>query len=601
MSNPSKNDDLPDDGLSLMSEDDSPTLAAEDQDDLLFLADEEEEEEVTAVNTPTNVAEGGNKQIPIINPSAPTWKVMIVDDEREIHDVTKIALEGFLFHDKPISFISAYSGEQAKALLKEHPDTAVIFLDVVMEENDTGLQVAKYIRDTLQNYLVRIILRTGQPGEAPEEKTIINYDINDYKHKAELTRSKLFVTTIAGLRAYYDLMLLEINQAALKQTLEAIPVGICVLDAHTVKPTYINQKAQKILGCRFDQNISDNNIAEVYQFYVAGTSQTYPYEKLPMVCALHGKITHVDDIEIHQDNQKIPLESWGTPIYDNNGKVIYSLTSFQDITERQQAEAAKIRLIQEREAKNVALRYSKEIEAKNVDLVKLNQDKNEFLGIAAHDLKNPLSAIKGYAEEIMDCFDEMSKEEVLELARSIQSGSHHMFDLITNLLDVNAIESGKVNISLTSIDLLPMVKQLIKNYKLRATAKNITLYFQPSSESEYIAKVDKNLIKQILDNLISNAIKYSPYGKNVYIRITQSDKSVRCEIQDEGPGLTDSDKQHLFCKFSRLTAQPTGKENSTGLGLFIVKKLVESMDGSVWCESSLGQGANFIFEVPKTS
>jgi len=601
MSNPSKNDDLPDDGLSFMSEDDSPTLATEDEDDLLFLADEDDDDEPITVELSKEFAEGENSQIPIVNPSAPTWKVMIVDDELEIHDVTRIALEGFVFHDKPISFISAYSGEQAKALLKEHPDTAVIFLDVVMEENDTGLQVAKYIRDTLQNNLVRIILRTGQPGEAPEEKTIINYDINDYKHKAELTRRKLFVTTITGLRAYYDLMLIESNKAALIQTLEAIPVGICVLDAHTVKPTYINQKAQKIFGCRLDKNLSAEDIAKIYQFYVAGTSQMYSYEKLPMVCALHGETTHVDDIEIHQDDQKIPIESWGTPIYDNNGKVIYSLTAFQDISERQQAEAAKIRLVQEREAKNVALRYSKEIEAKNVDLVKLNQDKNEFLGIAAHDLKNPLSAIKGYAEEIMDCFNEMSKEEVLELAKLIQSGSHHMFDLITNLLDVNAIESGKVNISLTSIDLLPMAKQLIKNYKLRATAKNITLYFQPSSESEYIAKVDKNLIKQILDNLISNAIKYSPHGKNVYIRITQSDKSVRCEIQDEGPGLTDSDKQHLFCKFSRLTAQPTGKEHSTGLGLFIVKKLVESMDGSVWCESFFRQGANFIFEVPKTS
>jgi CheY-like chemotaxis protein len=247
--------------LNPSSENDDFPTAAEGKDDLLLLA--EENNEAVAVELSKKIGSGENRQIPIVNPSAPTWKVMIVDDEQEIHDVTQIALDGFVFQDKPISFISAYSGEQAKALLKEHPDTAIIFLDVVMEKNDAGLQVVKYIRDTLQNNFVRIILRTGQPGEAPEEKTIINYDINDYKHKAELTRRKLFVTTIAGLRAYYDLMLIEINKAALKQTLEAIPVGISVLDAQTVKPIYINQKAQEMFGSRLEQNISAENIVEV--------------------------------------------------------------------------------------------------------------------------------------------------------------------------------------------------------------------------------------------------------------------------------------------------------------------------------------------------
>ncbi|MBE9561516.1 MAG: response regulator, partial [Proteobacteria bacterium] len=368
---------------------DLPILA--DEDDLLLLAEEDE-----IILPPEKHVEYNNQQIPVIDPYSPTWKIMIVDDEQEIHDVTRIALDGFKFKDKPISFVSAYSGKQAKTLLKEHPDTAIVFLDVVMEENDTGLQVIKYIRENLQNQFVRIILRTGQPGEAPEEKTIINYDINDYKHKAELTRRKLFVTTIAGLRAYYDLMLIETNKAALKQTLEAIPVGICVLDAQTIKPKYINKEAQKIFGNRIEDNVSIESIVDMYQFYTAGTSQIYPYEKLPMVRALNGETSHVDDIEIRQNNQNIPIESWGTPIYDND-KIIYGLTTFQDITERQQAEATKIRMVQECEAKNVALHYSKEIEAKNLDLVKLNQDKNEFLGIAAHDLKNPLSAIMGYA------------------------------------------------------------------------------------------------------------------------------------------------------------------------------------------------------------
>jgi signal transduction histidine kinase len=100
----------------------------------------------------------------------------------------------------------------------------------------------------------------------------------------------------------------------------------------------------------------------------------------------------------------------------------------------------------------------------------------------------------------------------------------------------------------------------------------------------------------VLDNLISNAIKYSTFGKKVYIRLLQTQQSVRCEIQDEGPGLSKKDHQKLFGKFARLSARPTGGEHSTGLGLFIVKKLVTAMDGQVWCESELGKGATFVIE-----
>jgi len=558
-----------------------------DEDDLLLLAEEDE-----IILPPEKHVEYDNQQIPIIDPCSPTWKIMIVDDEQEIHDVTKIALDGFKFKDKPISFISAHSGEQAKILLKEHPDTAMVFLDVVMEENDTGLQVVKYIRETLQNKFIRIILRTGQSGEAPEEKTIVNYDINDYKHKAELTRRKLFVTTISGLRAYYDLMLIETNKAAFKQTLEAIPVGICILDAKTVKPKYINKEAQKIFGKRIEKDISIESIADIHQLYTAGTSQMYPYEKLPMVRALNGETTHVDDIEIRQNDQNIPIESWGTPIYDND-KIIYSLTTFQDITERQQAEATKIRMVQEREAKNAALHYSKEIEAKNLDLVKLNQDKNEFLGIAAHDLKNPLSVIIGYAEEIEEYCDEMSKQEIAELSCLIKEASTKMSTLIMNLLDVNQIESGQIRLNKADIDIFPIVKNIVKDYTKRTKEKNIAVHFSYEGDN-FQAHLDANAVGQILDNIISNAVKYSPLGKNIYIKLIADKDVIRCEIKDEGEGLSEADQKKLFGKFNLLTTKPTGKEHSNGLGLFIVKKLAEAMNAEVWCESKLGQGATFI-------
>ncbi|MDM8560638.1 SpoIIE family protein phosphatase [Candidatus Parabeggiatoa sp. HSG14] len=308
------------------------------KDDNLILADEKSEP-IATVEMPSMLAIKEDSQLPIVNPTATTWKVMIVDDELQIHEVTQLALQDFIFKDKPLTFISAYSAEEAKSLLKKHPDVALIFLDVVMEKPDAGLQLVKYIRETLQNQIVRIILRTGQAGEAPEEDVIVNYDINDYKLKVELTQCKLFATMVAGLRAYHDLMTIEVNKSALKQTLEVMPVGIAMLNL-LGKPIYFNQKARQILGKGIIHKATAKNLAKIYQLYVAGSSQQYPSESLPMVRALRGESIRVDDIEIHQGEKIIPIEAWSTPIFDDKGKVSYAITAFQDITERLKREQA---------------------------------------------------------------------------------------------------------------------------------------------------------------------------------------------------------------------------------------------------------------------
>ena len=147
-----------------------------------------------------------------------SWKLIIADDEEEIHTVTQMVLEDTVFENKKIQFISAFSGAETIRLITENPDTAVILLDVVMETDDAGLKVARYIREDLKNNLVRIILRTGQPGQAPERKVITEYDINDYKEKTELTAQKLYTAVLSSLRSYRDLNIIEMN----KVNLEAI-------------------------------------------------------------------------------------------------------------------------------------------------------------------------------------------------------------------------------------------------------------------------------------------------------------------------------------------------------------------------------------------
>ncbi|MES2900514.1 MAG: HD domain-containing phosphohydrolase [Pseudomonadota bacterium] len=142
-------------------------------------------------------------------PKLAPWKVLLVDDEPDIHDITKLTLSRFRLDDRALSFLHAYNGAEAKEILAREPDIALVFLDVVMEKEDSGLEVARWMREDLGNQFTRIVLRTGQPGQAPEERVIVNYDINDYKEKTELDRTKLFTTTFAALRAYRDIMKVE--------------------------------------------------------------------------------------------------------------------------------------------------------------------------------------------------------------------------------------------------------------------------------------------------------------------------------------------------------------------------------------------------------
>lgn len=174
-----------------------------DFDDELFFQDEDEQ-----------LPEGNSAHLS-------TWKIMLVDDEQAIHDVTKMALTGFTFDNHPLEFISVMSGAEAKQAIQDNPDTAVMLLDVVMESDHAGLEVAQFVREKAKNSSVRIILRTGQPGQAPERDVIINYDINDYKEKTDLTATKLFTLMSTSLRSYRDIITLEANKRGLENVIAA--------------------------------------------------------------------------------------------------------------------------------------------------------------------------------------------------------------------------------------------------------------------------------------------------------------------------------------------------------------------------------------------
>lgn len=237
------------------------------------------------------------------------------------------------------------------------------------------------------------------------------------------------------------------------------------------------------------------------------------------------------------------------------------------------------------------------LEDKNRQLEEVNQLKNEFLAIAAHDLKNPLSIIQVLSEEIATHFHEMKTEETLEYVSILQTTSHQMFELINNLLEVNAIESNKIHLSMETLNLKPILLAVLSGYEHHAQTKHIKICLESDDCCE--AYIDEIVFRQVFDNLVSNALKYSPLHAEVIIRLKQLENTILCEIQDQGLGLSATDQEQLFNKFARLTPRPTANEHSTGLGLFIVKKLVEAMNGRVSCCSELGKGSTFIVELPQ--
>ena len=235
------------------------------------------------------------------------------------------------------------------------------------------------------------------------------------------------------------------------------------------------------------------------------------------------------------------------------------------------------------------------LESSNRQLAHLNQEKNEFLGIAAHDLKNPLTAIIGNAELIGMMED---REKVVRLANGIHLAGTRMNALINDLLDANAIEEGRFTSDIGPCEIDALVHETVGRNLVNAQRKQITV--RVIVTDGLWVKADRNATLQILDNLLSNAIKYSPPGGAVEVRTTACEGLVLTSIRDTGPGLSRDDQTKLFRKFTKLSPRPTGGESSTGLGLSIVKRLAEAMSGSVECASLLGNGSTFTLKLPAT-
>lgn len=235
---------------------------------------------------------------------------------------------------------------------------------------------------------------------------------------------------------------------------------------------------------------------------------------------------------------------------------------------------------------------------KNAELAKLNEQKNRFLGIAAHDLRSPLGIILTYAEFLETEATEALSAEHREFVTIIRETSDFMLHLVTDLLDVSTIESGRLELQREPVDLVALVERNVTLNRVLAGAKSITLRFDPSPDYRPTLPLDAGKIQQVLNNLITNAIKFSHPHTTVEITLTATPTGPAVTVRDEGQGIPEHDLSKLFKPFGKTSVLSTAGEQGTGLGLAIVQRIIEGHGGNITVTSEVGRGSSFRFFLP---
>lgn len=277
------------------------------------------------------------------------------------------------------------------------------------------------------------------------------------------------------------------------------------------------------------------------------------------------------------------MKTTSIPLIDNNNNISEILIISFDIT----------RIIEaENNLKILNRNLEERVKDRTKELINLNKEKDNILSMVSHDLKNPLTGIILAADIVKMQSEKYQDVKLTEIGDKISRTSYKMIDIIKNLLELNAVESGKINTQFAYIDLSIILNNLVNDAKLNAEKKNQEIILENDFD-QYPVYIDKKLLVQVLDNLISNALKFTHKGKNIFVKLIDEENYYSILIQDEGVGIPEDDLPKLFQKFSKLSPKPTDGEDSTGLGLSIVKQLFEIMNVPISVKSELNVGTTF--------
>ena len=582
--------------------------------------------------------------------------------------------------------------ELVEDLLVDECEIAVVIADYIMPDMK-GDEVLKSIHERSPNTLK--IMLTGQATIEGVSNAVNSAQLYRYIPKPWVT-AQLNFTLQEALKIYFlEQQLAEQNaqlrasEHRLAQFLEAIPIGVSVHDA-TGKTTYANRKAKELLGIEVLPLATIEQLSPAYQVYRTGTGQLYPNDELPIVRSLAGETVRAEDLELHQLDRIIPLEVSTTPISNETGNITYAICTFQDISDRQRAESDRLRLAQEREAKNVALRMNREIEAKNQELANtlqqlqatqqqlIESEKMAALGQlvagVAHEINNPIGAIRSLAgsissflsptlEQLPALFQTLTEEQGQEFLALLRRSLHQELTLSTKeerklkkalrsqLQDLDFSETDAESVADTlvimgiynEIDfLIPLLTRpdgfdvLEIAYKISQIKRGMTTIQTATERASKVVfalktyahyeqsgqrtqanltegietvltlyqsqlKQGVNVIRnyaelplilcypdelnQVWTNLIHNALQAMDNRGTLTIDVTTIDWQAKISFTDSGKGIPEEIKSKIFAPF--FTTKPPGE--GSGLGLDIVKKIVDKHQGKIEFESLTGQ------------
>lgn len=433
-------------------------------------------------------------------------------------------------------------------------------LIALLEKEKKNKELLNTLKETNRNLEINVHERTVELEKKSQLAEKLNRDLKD---------------NFEELQSFYQA--LHISNARAEDTLREIrdlydnaPCGYHSLAADGLI-VRMNQTELNWLGYTRDEVVGKMNVTEILK---PEEHQSY-YEDFPAFIA-RGYIRNKEHTFIRRDGSSFQILLNATAIYDEAGKYVMSRGIVTDITERKAIEQKLL--------------------VANQSLIRLNEEKNHFLGIVIHDLKSPLNGILGLTNLMKLKGDNLHPEQ-REYLRLMHYSCISMHTFIANLLDINKIDQGLNVVNQEDVDLSKLIQDQLQVFKEQASQKNITLLLEDDLPGKTVL-TDPAIVHRILENLISNAIKFSPHHKEVLIRVIHTETHVKIEVIDRGAGIKAEEISKLFRKFQKLSSQPTGGERSTGLGLSIAKELVTSLKGRISVESEVNKGTKFIVELP---
>ena len=560
-------------------------------------------------------------------PSGPPWPVLVVDDDPQVHAMTALLLRDFDFDGRPFEVVSAFSAEEAKAVLTLRPDLPVALLDVVMETEDAGLQLVRHIREDLGNRRMRIILRTGQPGQAPERDIIVGYDINDYKAKSELTAQRLFTTLVSALRAWRDIVTIERNRQGLERILSASAPLFEIGPMRTFVERLMEQIARvvdhgglsAVLACRAVERGDGRRTVAV----VAGLGDFVRGIGMPVSDVLPAAAARevVDTLETqcnryHGDHCVLAFRTreHGVTVFRLERTEPYTADEhrllelfcnrvaigFDNVCLYEELVALNRSLEQRVEERTVELAANQKaliLTKERVERVLKRElhardQQRQFLGMVSHEFRTPLAIIDS-AAQLLAVRAERVEPEMLERLAVIRGSVQRLTGLIDAHLTDERLQSNALVLECTEVDLPELIGNAVRPFRVAYPDREFRMTLDGLPRR---AEVDANLIALVLNNLVNNAVKYSKPGGPIHLHGDTDGALAVIEVTDCGRGIPEPELPRLFDRFFRGSS--ASGVPGTGIGLHTVQQIVLLHGGAVAVDSKLGQGSTFRVLLP---